>query len=80
MTEYNEKEDRVSANNWFNGKEALAELEHLKFSVSALVAMVTKSGTHEREIADLASRGFDRRADYLHDSLRRLLRGGPRNE
>ena len=74
MTEYNENEDRVSANNWLATTDALAELDALKFSFAALVKMVGEKGSYERMIAELASDGFRHRVDYLHDSFRRLVK------
>jgi hypothetical protein len=76
MTEYNDKADRIEANNWFGAKEALAALDALKFSFSALASQCGTPGSNERQLADLATQGFRHRVDYLHDSLRRLLKSG----
>ncbi len=74
MTEFNEKEDRVSANNWFDAKDALAELDNLKWAVAALAESVSDRGSAKYEMAMNAKQGIRARIDYLHDSLRRLLK------
>lgn len=66
-------EDRVSATNWFGKKDALMELDALKFAVASLVSGLPK-GSHEAENASNAVAGIKRRIDFLHDSLRRLLK------
>ena len=73
MTEFNEKDDKIVANNWFDAKEALAELDALKFAVASLVVTAGSEGSCEHENASNAYRGIRARIDYLHDSLRRLL-------
>ena len=73
MTEHNEPSDRVSANNWYNAETCLRALDELKFSFAALAATCCTPGSHERELARLATDGFRHRVDYLHDSLRRAL-------
>lgn len=73
MTEYNDPKDRVEANNWFGPSGALAELDALKFAFSAIVDLVAKPGTNERETGQNACVGVRHRINYLHDSLRRLL-------
>ena len=74
MTEYNEKADRVSANNWFCSKGALAELDALQFAYAAMALQCGEKGSCQRETATNAAIGFRHRVDYLHDSLRRLLK------
>ena len=74
MTEYNEKEDRVSATSWLGPTDALAQLDALQFSFAALAKRVGEQGSYERRIAELASDGFRHRVDYLHDSFRRLVK------
>jgi len=74
MTEHNDKDDRVEANNWYDAKDALAALDRLKFAYGSLVEMTTKPGSCERENAFNAELGIKHRINYLHDSLRRLLK------
>ncbi len=74
MTEYNEKEDRVEANNWHTGTEMLAALDALKFAFAALASTCGSPGSYEGQMAALACDGFRRRVDYLHDSLRRIVK------
>ncbi|MDR5776236.1 MULTISPECIES: hypothetical protein [unclassified Caballeronia] len=57
---------------WFSKEQALKELVDLGFAFSAIADMLPK-GSYEREMAMNASRGVDRRIDYLHDSLVKLL-------
>lgn len=77
MTEYNEKEDRVSANNWWHSAELLHELDALSFAFASLRPLLAK-GSCEAEIFENASKGFRYRVDYLHDSMRRVLREAKR--
>jgi hypothetical protein len=71
MTEYNTKEDRVSATNWHQWDSALRELDALSFAVSAIVSQFP-SGSNELENGHNAWLGIRHRIDHLHDSLRRL--------
>jgi hypothetical protein len=75
MTEYNDKQDRISATMWFSANQALHELDDISFAVGAIVATCTHPGSNEREMASNAALGIRRRIDYLHDSFRRLLEG-----
>ena len=74
FSEWNTKEDRVPANRWLTGNNLLRHVDDLGHAVSALAAAVGTPGSHEREMADNARLGIQRRIDYLHDSLRRLLK------
>lgn len=73
MTEYNEKEDRVSATNWLSGEKLLHEIDRLSFAYSCL-RVLFQPGSNEMELFENASRGFRCHVDYLHDSVRRLVR------
>lgn len=72
MTEFNDKRDRIRANNWFTAEQCLQELDKLRFGISSFVVL-HQQGSNEYEISENAVRGVKARIDYLHDSLRRLL-------
>lgn len=60
------------ANNWFGKQAALKELVDLGFAVASIAQMFEK-GSYERELAMNASKGINRRIDYLYDSFVRLI-------
>lgn len=70
--------DRVAATGWIQGKDLIAAVAHLQWSFAALRPLVGAPGSSEREIFDLASKGFRAQVDYILDSLDRLI--DPRGE
>jgi hypothetical protein len=65
--------DRVRANNWLQRGQVIRAVEELKWSFAALLPIVGTPGSNEREIFELAVKGFRHKVDYIADSLDRLL-------
>lgn len=53
----------------------IEELKNLKWSITAITANCGQPGSYEREIAKLASIGFERRLDWVIANLNKAGEG-----